>query len=77
MGGDCALGVQKGSCGGAACHVLAMACVGGGSAIGEDYGGLPSGHSSVISVLVGGEGGGCDGGPLEESEEGCLGGKGW
>ena len=53
VGGDCALGVQKGSCGGAACHVLAMACVGGGAVIGEDERGLPSGRTSVISVLVG------------------------
>ena len=53
VGGDCAIGVQEGSCGGAACHVLAMACVGGGSVIGEDERGLPSGRTSVISVLVG------------------------
>ena len=67
VGGDCAIGVQEGSCGGAACHVLAMACVGGGSAVGEEEG----------DVLVGGGGSGCVGRHLEESEEGVLVGKGW
>ena len=71
VGGDCAIGVQEGSCGGTcggtACHVLAMAFVGGGSAVGEEEG----------DVLVGGGGSGCVGRHLEESEEGVLVGKGW
>ena len=62
VGGDCAIGMQEGSCEGTcegtACHVLAMACVGGGFAVGEEEG----------DVLVGG----CDGRHLEESEEGFL-----